>query len=309
MAALGKAPREMARPTDESRKLVDRPVGGSTPILELQDVDFSYTENVSVLKGMNLTVRPGSIIGIVGPSGCGKSTLLSLLSGVAKPTGGNVVRRLEDSTRHPMSMVFQKDTLLPWLTAAENVRFFSRFKRHGVRRSVVDRFRRSGSPGVSAELDRRVAELLAMMHLSDQADAYPYQLSGGMRRRLAFLSAVAADPQVLLLDEPFSSVDEPTRIGIHQDVFEIVRMLKMTMLLVTHDLGEAVTLCDEILILSNQPARVVANQPMAFGDDRQMLDLRQTDDYLKSYAELWGQLSTQIAAGRTVSADRRDVIV
>jgi NitT/TauT family transport system ATP-binding protein len=261
-------------------------------ILALDGVEFSYPDGTRVLDGITLGVPAGAIIGVIGPSGCGKSTLLSIVAGLIKPTGGRVERHLEDSTRHPLSMVFQKDTLMPWLTATENVSFYARFKRHGQRGSLTGRLTGRGRPKV----DERIPELLEMAGLADNAESYPYQLSGGMRRRLAFLGAVAANPQILLLDEPFSSVDEPTRIGIHQDVFRIARLLNMTTILVTHDLAEAITLCDEVLILSRRPAVIASRKAIPFGEDRRMLELRETPEFLALYAGLWHELTTQIQA-------------
>jgi len=116
-----------------------------------------------------------------------------------------------------------------------------------------------------------------------------------MRRRLAFVAAAAINPQILLLDEPFSSVDEPTRVGIHQDVFDISRHLGMTMLLVTHDLAEAITLCDRVIILSARPATVATVHSVPFGDQRAIASLRDKPAYLDLYAELWRDLSRQIA--------------
>jgi ABC-type nitrate/sulfonate/bicarbonate transport system ATPase subunit len=260
--------------------------------VRLGDVRFEYPR-LTVLDGISIDIPTGSIVGVVGPSGCGKSTLLSIISGLLDPTSGSVERNL-GSDRHPLSMVFQKDTLLPWLTAAENVRMFSRFKEHGVKSRRFSR--RKPGPRTSKEVDERVDELLHLAHLSDSASLYPYQLSGGMRRRLAFLAAVAPDPQLLLLDEPFSSVDEPTRVGIHQDVFRIARMMKMTTILVTHDLAEAISLCDRVFILSKKPAIVAHTHVIPFGEDRMMLDIRATPEYLELYGRLWHDLSEEIAA-------------
>lgn len=283
--------------SDEPRDVFRSSTPSNPRVVGLEDVHFAYADGTPVLDGISLSIAPGEIVGVVGPSGCGKSTLLSLTAGLAQPTSGRVERNLADAGRHALSMVFQRDTILPWLTASENVRFFARFKTHGLRPSaparLVRRFLRQDNP-----LDERVLELLAMTGLAERADAYPYQLSGGMRRRLAFLTAVAVNPQVLLLDEPFSSVDEPTRIEIHQDVFRIARLMQMTTILVTHDLAEAITLCDRVLILSNRPARIAREQTIPFGEERQMLKLRETDTYLGLYRELWHALAEQITAGR-----------
>ena len=183
-------------------------------------------------------------------------------------------------------MVFQKDTVLPWLTVTQNVRLFY----------TLNRERR-------AEARQVVPELLEMAGLSGFADAYPYQLSGGMRRRVAFITAMAARPRLLLLDEPFSSLDEPTRVAIHQDVLDIIKRLGTTVVLVTHDLAEAASLSDRVLILTNRPARVAADHRMPFGDDRTVIDLRRRPDFLEMYGTLWQDLSLQIrrASGEAAS--------
>jgi ABC-type nitrate/sulfonate/bicarbonate transport system ATPase subunit len=270
----------------------------TTPgILSLEDVCFAYPDGTYVLDEISLSLRSGEILGIIGPSGSGKSTLLNIIAGLVLPTAGTIQHRFGPGSGHPLSMVFQKDTLMPWLTAAENVRLFARFKKHGLRRRFWHYG--SGKAAARAELDRRVQELLELVGLGDRGDAYPYQLSGGMRRRLAFLSAIAANPQVLLLDEPFSSVDEPTRIGIHQDVLRISRMMGMTAVLVTHDLAEAITLSDRIVVLTNRPARIAKERPVPFGRERQVSELRETKEYQELYAGLWHELTTQIAASST----------
>jgi ABC-type nitrate/sulfonate/bicarbonate transport system ATPase subunit len=180
-------------------------------------------------------------------------------------------------------MVFQQDTLLPWKTVRENVALFYKF--HRARRTRA----------TTAKID----ELLAMVGLQQFAQAYPKQLSGGMRRRVAFLCGVAAEPQMLLLDEPFSSVDEPSRIRIHQDVLRIVHGLRMTTVLGPHDLPAAFSLSHQVAILSARPGSVVARHDIPFGDDRDVLTLRDRPEFLEIYATLWRDLSRQIA----VSAD------
>jgi ABC-type nitrate/sulfonate/bicarbonate transport system ATPase subunit len=243
------------------------------------DVSFTYPSGTLALSNVNLEVEAGRVLGVVGPSGCGKSTLLSLLAGLALPTAGVVTlnKNAAGVGRHGLSMVFQKDTLLPWLTVQDNVGFYYRLHRK--------------ERGRAAEL---VPSLLELARVSDFARAYPYQLSGGMRRRVAFLAAVAAMPAVLLLDEPFSSLDEPTRVALHQDVFEIIRRLQMTVVLVTHDLAEAVSMCDDVVILTNRPGSVARRVPIPFGLHRNLFDLRQTPEFLRLYGVLWHDLSEQI---------------
>jgi NitT/TauT family transport system ATP-binding protein len=275
-------------------------------MLELDNVHFGYAGGPEVLAGISLSVPFRSIVGVVGPSGCGKSTLLSVVAGLLDPSGGAVRMSDIDPQRHPLSMVFQRDTLLPWLTAADNVRLFSKFRTHGKRQRFGRLLHSRRSEQARRELDDRVETLLRMVHLEESSDFYPYKLSGGMRRRLQFLAGVAPHPQMLLLDEPFSSVDEPTRIGIHQDVFDVIRSLDITTLLVTHDLAEAVTLCDRVVILSNRPSRIVKDHAMPFGETRDMLHVRGTREFLDLYGRLWNDLSAEIAAsGRTLPIPER----
>jgi len=270
----------------------DHPSIRGTTAIELSDLAFAYPGGSPVLEHLDLAIETGSILGIVGPSGGGKSTLLSLAAGLIEPTAGSVSRRDDGSGRHPMSMMFQRETLLPWLTVEENARSFERYKSQ----------RRKSNQSEQVTLDERVTSLLELAHLEDSREKYPYQLSGGMRRRLAFVAAVCVNPQVLLLDEPFSSVDEPTRVGIHQDVFDIARLLGMTMVLVTHDLAEAITLCDRVVILSARPARVAHVHTVNFGPERNMLDLRNSPEYASLYAALWSDLGAEIVRGRGGSA-------
>jgi NitT/TauT family transport system ATP-binding protein len=245
----------------------------------VEDVTYRYPGGgVTALEGMSMTIPSRSCVAIIGPSGCGKSTLLQLLAGLKSPDRGDISWPDPPPGVHPIAMVFQTDTLLPWLTAAENVALHYRFRR------------KARSPEVKAW----VKELLAIVGLTDFADAYPYQLSGGMRRRVAFLVAVAARPATLLLDEPFSSLDEPTRVAIHQDVLRIIDELEMTVVLVTHDLAEAITLSDEIVIMTRRPGHLLSRHTVPFGRNRNPYELRQRREFLEFYGTLWRELSSQM---------------
>lgn len=255
-------------------------------LVSVRSVDFQYpTGDHPVLKAVDLAVEAGRSVGIVGPSGCGKSTLLALLAGLLRPTGGAIGWSPTTPGRHAVSMVFQKDTLLPWRNVSQNILFSNELREA----------RRAGGEGPARP---PLEDLLEIAGLSGAARLYPHQLSGGMRRRVAFLSAVAPLPQTLLLDEPFSSLDEPTRVEIHQDVLDIAHRYEMTMILVTHDLAEALSLCDEVVILSTQPGTVVSRHPVPFGPERVMLELRQTPEFLEMYGRLWRDLSLQITIGK-----------
>ncbi len=261
---------------------------GSAPpadLLHLDKVSFSYAADAPVLDEITLGVPPGAVVSVVGPSGCGKSTLLSLVANLEHATSGTITWAPDQSAepQHPLTMMFQKDTLLPWLTVEDNIGLHFRYR-----------------PGrlSKAERHERVAGLVKLAGLGGAERKYPYQLSGGMRRRTAFLTAVAPRPRMLLLDEPFSALDEPTRIAIHQDVFEILRSQNITVVLITHDLGEAISLSDRVVVLSSRPARAVREFEIPFGDERNMMELRENEAFLRLYGEIWESLAREIRAGQ-----------
>lgn len=250
-------------------------------VVRLDDVGFRYAPDAPlVVERVALTV-PQGVTSIVGPSGCGKSTLLGMIARFYPPSSGSVDWNAEAGTRSPdrreLGMVFQKDTVLPWLTVAENVAF-------GLKNLPIGK----------KEAKERIAHLLNVVGLSDAADVHPNKLSGGMRRRVAFLTAVAARPRLLLLDEPFSSLDEPTRVAIHSDVLEIVREFGMSVVLVTHDLGEALSLSNYVHILTRRPTSVATTLSIPFGPDRDVFTLRETSEYQELYRELWRELRLQL---------------
>jgi NitT/TauT family transport system ATP-binding protein len=283
---------EMAVPAARTaEKSVSEPgiIGSSIRLardpIRFDRVSFVYPKgDIHAISDLSLSIGVGRTTGIVGPSGCGKSTLLALLAGLVQPTSGEVTGLPSEPGRHRLAMVFQKDTLLPWLTVTENIKLFARFTR-------VDK----------RDLDHRVKDLIKLVSLEGFEAAYPYQLSGGMKRRVAFLAAVASMPSLLLLDEPFSALDEPTRVGLHQDVIRITQQMDMTVLLVTHDLAEAASLCDEVTILTARPATVASQHAVDFGPDRDVLSLRKDPEFLRLYGVLWSELAEQIRSGQDAS--------
>ncbi|WP_155352273.1 ABC transporter ATP-binding protein [Acrocarpospora macrocephala] len=265
--------------------------------IEFRNVGYRYPSGLHAIDGLDLSIAGGQSIGIVGPSGCGKSTVLSLIAGLREAQAGDILVRPDQSGRHLLSMVFQKDTVLPWLTVEQNVKLHYSFKKgSGERRRGLSR----------RAIDQRIRELIAMVHLEGFEKAYPYQLSGGMRRRVAVLTSVAAFPQILLLDEPFSAIDEPSRVAIHQDVFDIVRELGITTVLVTHDLAEAASMCDQVYIMGPRPTSVFSKHEIPFGPERDMMTLRESADFLDLYSRLWRDLHLQIDASHESESTRDD---
>ncbi len=200
-------------------------------LLRLSGVSHAYP-GVEVLKGLELEVRRGEFVALVGPSGCGKTTLLNLCSGWLRPSAGVVDRAGR------VRMVFQQDGLFPWLTVDENVRL-------GLRHLPAE-----------AERQRRAASLLSLIGLSSFASHYPHQLSGGMRQRVELARALAGDTDLLLMDEPFSSLDYLTRLKMRGELARLLREQPRTVVLVTHDIEEAAQLADRVLVLSDRPGRI-----------------------------------------------------
>ncbi len=208
-------------------KWFDRP--GAAPLLVLEDIDLS--------------VAAGTITAIVGESGCGKSTLLNIVAGLLQPDRGTL--RLNDTAAEAfrdwrsMTYMFQEDRLLPWRTAAANVAL-------GLESAGVDK----------AERHRRVSASLALVGLTDFADAYPHALSGGMRSRVALARSIVTEPAILLMDEPFSKLDPSIRSQMHGELLRIAALRAVTVIFVTHDVEEAVVLADHVVVMHPRPGRV-----------------------------------------------------
>jgi NitT/TauT family transport system ATP-binding protein len=245
-----------------------------TALFEANGVGFVYDTGTEAVRDVSFRVKRGEIIAIVGPSGCGKSTLLGIIAGLQQVSSGSISwhDRAEEGAEfgHRVGLLFQKDTVLPWRTVLRNVTF-------GLENFKVPKNERA----------RRANELLRLGELEEFANAYPRVLSGGMRRRVAFLMVMAIQPALLLLDEPFASLDEPTRVGLHAALLKTVYARNTAAILVTHDLGEAISVADRVYVLSARPARVSYVRDIPFGHDRDVTMIRATDEYTEIYQELW----------------------
>src|SRR5712671_1132122 len=214
--------------------------------LEYRNVTMRFVErsgkSLTAVEGVSLSVGDGEVVSLIGPSGCGKSTLLNIGSGLYTPSDGAAFvdgERVQGPNAH-VAFMLQKDLLLPWRTVLENVMFGVEIQRLGL-----------------LERKRRAQALLENFNLAEFAGHYPHQLSGGMRQRVALARTLAVDPSVLLLDEPFSAVDAQTRMVLQRELAQTLKRAGKTALLITHDLLEAVTLSDRVLVMSRRPGRII----------------------------------------------------
>jgi NitT/TauT family transport system ATP-binding protein len=219
------------------------------------DASHSYGDLV-VHERVKFAVAPNEFVCICGPSGCGKTTLLDYLAGVLKPTRGTVLidSAPADPKRQSISFVFQEPSTFPWLTVSDNIATGLRIK---------------GAP--KAEIDRKVREIIGIVGLTGFENYYPHQISGGMKQRVAIARAFATDSDLILMDEPFVSLDQPTRERMQREVLDIWRHRVRTVIFVTHNIEEAVFLADRILILSEKPARIVGDLPVTLERPRDPL--------------------------------------
>ena len=212
--------------------------------VSLRGVSKVYDSGVAALGPLDLDVRKGEFVSLLGPSGCGKSTALRLIAGLAAPTSGAVgIAPSAGGSRAGRSIgfVFQEPTLMPWTTVRENVRL-------PLKLSHVP----------PAEANARVSEALTQVGLAEFADAFPRELSGGMKMRVSLARALVTDPDILLMDEPFAALDEITRFRLNNDLLALWRNLRKTVIFVTHSVFESVYLSQRVIVMTSRPGRIGA---------------------------------------------------
>src|SRR5438270_12751754 len=225
--------------------------------VSLRGVTKVYDNGVVALGPLELSVRKGEFVALLGPSGCSKSTALRLIAGLAAPTSGTLHlshRQGETRLGRTIGFVFQEPTLMPWTSVKENVRLPLTLAR-----------------APAAEADARVNEALARVGLSEFADSYPRELSGGMKMRVSLARALVTDPDILLMDEPFAALDEITRFRLNNDLLALWRNLNKTVVFVTHSVFESVYLSQRVIVMTSRPGRIgaeiVIDAPEPRGED------------------------------------------
>lgn len=251
------------------------------PLLELRDIHYAYhsrSGETPALSNISFTVHDGEFIAIVGPSGCGKSTLLSLIFGLLPPESGTILlrgREMKDSHTE-IGYMLQKDHLFEWRTVYSNVTL-------GL--EIQHRLDEKSRHNVDA--------MLETYGLSAFRDSRPSQLSGGMRQRAALIRTLALEPDLLLLDEPFSALDYQTRLSVCDDIAGIIKKEQKTAILVTHDLSEAISIADEVLVLSRRPGRICRQVPIHFDmENRTPLRARNAPEFKDYFNIIWKELNT-----------------
>jgi nitrate/nitrite transport system ATP-binding protein len=248
----------------------------SKPYLKLDHVDKSFrrgSATTEVLKDINLAIGKGEYVSIIGHSGCGKSTLLNIIAGLTDVTQGAVLlENMEVNSPGPdRAVVFQNHSLLPWLTVYENVSL------------AVNKV--LGSRKSKAERDEWIRHNLALVHMTHALDKRPSEISGGMKQRVGIARALAMEPKILLLDEPFGALDALTRAHLQDSVMDIHARLKNTMIMITHDVDEAVLLSDRIVMMTNGPSATIGEVlEVNLARPRQRLDLMNDATYARCRA-------------------------
>ena len=245
------------------------------PIIEVSKLSKDFNAGRAVLRALadvSFSVEEGRFVTLVGPSGCGKSTLLQILAGLIGATSGQVLiegKRISAPMPDKIGMVFQDPTLLPWKTALANVEFPLDLR--GVDRTL----RRS-----------RCSALLELVGLSEFADHYPHELSGGMRQRVAIARGLAQDPRLILMDEPFAALDEQTRTRMGHDLLDIWQKTGKTVFFITHSLTEAIYLSDVVLVMSPRPGRIIERIAIDFPRPRE-LDIIGSEAFGRIRNRIW----------------------
>jgi NitT/TauT family transport system ATP-binding protein len=242
-----------------------------------EQVSYTFLDNLPThaLQTVNFSARVGEFVCIVGPSGCGKSTLLKLLAGLLEPTAGKIRFTPSTQSKYQTSMVFQNQGLFPWLTVLDNVTFGLDQDAHT--RSNLQVLARQG---------------LEKLGLIEFANAFPHQLSGGMRQRVAILRAFLANAPVLLMDEPFGALDAQTKLMMQTDLLQLWNQSK-TVVYVTHDIEEAILLADRILVMSGRPGKISAEIAVHFSRPRD-LDLRQSPTFAQIFQQVWQMIQSEV---------------
>lgn len=266
-----------------SAEAAPRPDRVAAALRGVGKVFTTRTGSVEVLRDFNLEVRDGEFLAVVGPSGSGKSTVLNLLAGLEAPTAGGVFCHGKPITgvNSEIGYLTQHDSLLPWLTVAENIAVPLQIK--GVEK---------------AGRDRRVGETIANVGLAGFENHHPSQLSGGMRKRAMLARTLIYDPPTIMMDEPFGPLDAQLKLVLQADLLRLWSTTGKTVVFVTHDIVEAITLADRVIVLSRRPSRIKLDETISIGRPRDVHEARFAEGFEDHYRRLWAAIEIDGVGGR-----------
>jgi NitT/TauT family transport system ATP-binding protein len=263
-----------------------RTPGGRAVRIEVQDLSKTFgsrDSKVPAVDRVSFDLHQGEFVALLGPSGCGKSTILNMIAGLIPHSAGEISVDGEPvkagRVMPQVGYVFQRDTVFAWRTVARNIGYGLEIK---------------GVP--KPERQARVARMIAQARLNGFEDAFPLTLSGGMRQRVSLMRTLIMEPQILLMDEPFGALDTHTKLEMHQILLELWERERQTVIFVTHDLSEALTLADRIILLSARPGRIKEDFAVPFPRPRDAIKLRETGAYGELFAKVWQSLGEEFAA-------------
>jgi len=250
------------------------------PAIRIRDLYKAFGQLVAV-DGVSVDIAHGEFFMIVGPSGCGKTTLLRILAGLDSVTSGTIEIETPNSQRPVNSMIFQGDSIFPWMTVWDNAAYGLKMRRVP-----------------SATVKEVVGHYLARTGLTRFAKYYPHQLSGGMRQRVSIARAFANDPEILLMDEPFSALDAQNKLLLQEELLHIWEEHKKTVVFITHSVDEAVFLGDRIMVMTAQPGKVKTFVPVPLARPRNIMELQKMPQYGELIAHIWSSLREEVHRAR-----------
>lgn len=244
---------------------------------------FSGNKNQKVvaLRNINLSIPSGQFLVVVGPSGCGKTTLVRIVAGLEAPTIGSINLQQSDPQKPINSMIFQDQSVFPWMTVRNNVEYGLTMR------------------GVKKSERKEIADYyIHKVGLSRFANAYPHQLSGGMKQRVSVARAFCNDPEILLMDEPFAALDEQNKILLQEELLRVWEETRKTVIFITHSIDEALVLGDRVIVMTAHPGRVKADVPVSFERPRRVYELRSLPEFGQLSYHIWGLLKDEVTRAK-----------
>lgn len=246
-------------------------------ILEIKKLSKIYHTNKSeipAIKDLDLNIKEGEFVAIVGPSGCGKTTLLSILCGLEEKSSGDIIFPKD---KLKVGYMLQTDTLFPWLNILDNCLLGLKVKKEVTNENIA-----------------KIKDYLTTYGLKDFIYKYPSNLSGGMKQRVSLIRTLAIDPDIILLDEPFSALDYQTRLAVSDDVWKIIKKEKKTTIMITHDIAEAVSMADRVIVLTDRPSKVKCEYQINMKNKSTPINNRNLEEFKYYYDKIWKDIDIHV---------------